>query len=266
MKDYRNIFPFKIGTSSFVLHVKKDNIIRNIEFLKDSFDKIQLLLFGKDYLDDFFNPSVLNNLIRIKNENLIKYSIHLPIDLYLLNSSKIKRERALDVVFKIIEKTKVLDVKEYILHIDGNGEKVELNKSNFELFEDVCKKIKSKVSNTDSIIIENTSYDLTFFKNIIYKYNYSVCLDIGHLIICDLDIGKFIDEFKSKIKVIHIHGVKNNKDHKPLNDLDKNVLKIIINYLKSYDNSVIIEVFNKSYLIKSIKFLKKYFKEGSEWN
>ncbi len=54
MKDYRNIFPFKIGTSSFVLHVKKDNIIRNIEFLKDSFDKIQLLLFGKDYLDDFF--------------------------------------------------------------------------------------------------------------------------------------------------------------------------------------------------------------------
>src|SRR4030042_6708698 len=251
MKDYRYIFPFKIGASSFILHVKKDNIIRNIEFLKNSFDKIQLLLFGKDYLDDFFEASILNNLIRIKNENPVDYSIHLPIDLDLLNGSEIKRDKSLEIIFNIMEKTKALDIKEFILHIDRNGEKVELNKSNLELFDDVCKKINAKMQNTSSIFIENTSYDLTYFKDIILKYNYSICLDIGHLIICDLDINKFIDVFKNKINEIHIHGVKNNKDHKPLNKLDKNILRIIINYLKNYNNSVIIEVFNKSYLIKS---------------
>lgn len=259
MKDYRNIFPFMIGASSFVLHVKKDNIIRNIEFLKNSFDKIQLLLFGKDYLDDFFKPSVLNNLKKIKNENSIKYSIHLPIDLELLNDSRTTRNKSLDVIFKIMEKTRHLDIKEFILHIDRNGDMVELNKSNFNIFDEICKKIKNEISETNLFSIENTSYDLTYFKDIIFNYNYSICMDIGHLVICDLDINKFIDIYDSKINVIHIHGVKNKIDHKPLNKLDKSFLRIIINYLKIYNNSVIVEVFNKSYLLKSIKFLKKNF-------
>ncbi len=258
MKNYKNIFPFKIGTTSYILHTQKNNIIKNINYLKHSFNKIQLLLFGKNYLDDFLNPEVLNALRKTKKDSSIEYSIHLPIDLDLLNNSEKQLEDSINIIVKIIEKTKFLNIKNYILHIDNNKKLVKLNKSNFDLFKNVCKKIKNRISNTYLFNIENTAYDLTYFKEIIFEYGYSVCLDFGHLFNHNHDFDKFYSAFNKSINEIHVYGFMKEKDHLSLDKLDRNLLKIILNYLKKYNKSVIIEVFNKPNLKKSLNFLQKY--------
>jgi sugar phosphate isomerase/epimerase len=262
MKNYKNKFPFKIGTTSYILHAKKDNIIKNINFLKDKFDKIQLLLFGKDYLDIFLNSYILNYLQEVKKNYSIEYSIHLPIDLELLNDSLGQINKSLDIIYQIIEKTVNLKAKEYILHIDKYKKQVELNKNNFKNFKKVCKLIKNRMANPEYFYIENTNYDLTYFKDIILENGFSVCLDIGHLFNYKQDFSIFISSFNKVIKEMHIHGIKNGKDHLSLNKLDKKYIKLLINYLTNYKKSVTIEVFNKSDLIKSLKFLKKEFQKG----
>lgn len=261
MKNYKNIFPFKISTTSYILHAKKNNVIKNINYLKKSFNKIQLLFFGKNHLDIFLNPVTLQNLSKIKNESSIDYSIHLPIDLDLLNDSSKLTQDSLDTVYKIFDDTEHLNIKEYILHIDKNRNEVKLNKKNFDKFKKVCKSIKQKIPNPDFFYIENTNYDLTFFKDIILENGYSVCLDIGHIICFNHEFDPFINIFNNVINEIHIHGVKKGKDHLSLDKLDNKYIKSLINYLTIYKKSVTIEVFNRSNLIKSVKFLKKQFRK-----
>ena len=240
----------------------QNNVIKNIEYLKNSFDRIQLLIFSKDYLNIFLNPITLQNLSKIKEEAPVDYSVHLPIDLDLLNDSSKQIQKSLDIIYMIIEKIELLNIKEYILHIDKYKYKIKLDKINFDKFNKICKSIKGKIPNNDFFYIENLNYDLTFFKDIILEYKYSVCMDIGHIICFNHEFNTFINTFKNKINEIHIHGVKNSKDHLSMDKLDEKFSKLIINYLNNYKKSVTIEVFNKPDLIKSLKFLKKYFKKG----
>ncbi len=87
MKDYRKAFPFSIGTTSYILPVEEDNLIRNAEFLSGKVDKVQLLFFGKNYLDEMLAPEIMTRLLEIKKDTGINYSVHLPLDLGFLDIS-----------------------------------------------------------------------------------------------------------------------------------------------------------------------------------
>jgi len=270
MKDYRNKFNFRLGTTSYILHDEKDNLVKNVNFLKDHFDEIQLLYFGKDYLDDLIEPGIVNRLYEIKKRSKVSFIAHLPLDLNLLKPDKNEIRNSIGIINHLADKIKILDIKKYILHMDRynflKSETIELNAKNHELFEDVLNRLEKELTiDPDSIFIENTNYDLTFFSGIILKKKFNVCLDIGHLYLTCLDLNNFIDVYKDKTGVIHIHGFKDYKDHMALDAIDKEKLTRIFNYLKDYKNTVIIEVFNENDLADSLKILdlnKKFLTSG----
>ncbi len=270
MKDYRNKFGFRLGAASYILHDETDNLIKNIKFLKDHLDVIQLLYFGKDYLDDLINRETVNQLFENKKRSHVSFIAHLPLDLNLLKPDKNEIKNSLDIINHLAEKIKILGIDKYILHMDRynflKSDPIELNDENHKLFEEVLTVLENEsVIDPASIFIENTNYDLTFFSDLILKRKFNVCLDIGHLYLTGLDMNKFITVFNEKIGVVHFHGFKDGKDHLALDKIDKEILKQILTYLKDYKKTVIIEVFNEKDLADSLKVLdlnKKYLTSG----
>jgi len=267
MENYKNVFPFKLGTTSYILHKKNNNLLSNVTYLKDYFEVIQLLFFGKEYLDEVMSHNTLQQLHEIGQKSAVSYIIHLPLDLKLLDPRGRKVVESLNVTEKIIRETKFLDVYKYILHIDGCinlAYQTALNsRQTYFRFDSVLKDLAKRLeNNTSKIAIENTDYDLTFYSDIIKKYGYSICMDIGHILRFNFDLEQFIKAFYNRIAVIHLHGCKNNKDHMSLKVIDTGMLTEIAQYVQNYNHALIIEVFNKRDLKDSLKRLADILKGG----
>lgn len=259
MKDYKKRLNFELGTTSYILHDKENNLIKNVDYLSKYFDKIQLLFFGKNYLQEVMSDYILSELIRIKKETGIKYCIHLPTDLSLLDESVINE--GIQVIDNIINKTNNIGIEEYIIHVDkylnNTYPEIELTEKNKLLFKNILEKIHniSKRTNTE-ILIENLSYDLMYFYDIIKSYNYKICLDIGHLIGYGHELDNYLS-ISARISMLHIHGISDKKDHNSLSYIkDTKYEKNIISLINNFRGTVIIEVFNREDLEDSLSYLE----------
>lgn len=260
MKDYRNQFPFRIGTTSYIIPQADDNLIANVSYLMNHFDKIQLLFFGKDYLNEVASPDILLKLLQLKSESQISYSIHLPIDLYLLDCGMSQLEKSIDIIEHIMTISDRLCIDEYILHIDRKGSSRQKIDIKLEEFENVLNRLSVRLGQeTSKIYLENTNNDLVQFKDIIANSMHPVCMDVGHLHLLSLRLSDFISAFENRIKEIHLHGCAGNNDHLSLMNSEVSYLKPIMNYLRVYNQSVIVEVFNEEDLKGSMEYLENYF-------
>jgi sugar phosphate isomerase/epimerase len=264
MVSYKNRFPFKIGTTSYILPVKEESVVANVVYLKDSFDLVQLLFFGREYLDEVMSPRIIKELKAIKDECGLCYTIHLPSDLELLNPSAARVEESIGVIEKIMAETEILDVDGYVLHIDAlvkGSPAVELDHEHFNLFHRALDTLSAKLAfSSRNILIENTTYDLTFFSSLIVRSRCSVCMDAGHISLYNHDYGRFIEVFQQKIRQVHLHGVSGGRDHQALTGLDAVSAGLFNNFLKDYTGSVIIEVYNLKDLVKSGEFIDRFCK------
>jgi sugar phosphate isomerase/epimerase len=256
MKNCKYVSPFAFGTTSYILHVKDNNLLTNVRYLKNHFKVIQLLFFGKDYLEELMSPTVLQELAEIKKESSLSYLIHLPLDLNLPATEDLM------VIERIIRQTKLLDICQYILHINGdmNSDSFTANdrRLNYIYFKDILKALETRLGDkTSKIAIENTNYDLTLFRKLIKEYGYPVCMDVGHLLYYNHDLDEFIKAFSGRISVIHLHGYKNKKDHRSLKVMERGTLFKILRYADHYHCTLIIEVFNEKNLRDSLKRLAK---------
>ena len=259
MKDYRNKFPFRIGTTSYILQNAQgdDSLTSNVKYLMESFDKIQLLFFGKDYIDDLATPDVIDRLLLMKETRTINYTVHLPIDLYLLDSDKADLDRSISLIGKIMDMTEKLDIGEYILHID-HAAGTASQTPDYEKFGMILEGLSRRFGpSTSYIYIENTQNDLGLYKDIIMKSRHPVCMDSGHLYMRGFDAGAFISNFDERILEVHLHGCSGSKDHISLAESDGEYLAMLPEYIKSYKHSVIIEVFSEKDLAGSMEYLEK---------
>lgn len=258
-------FNFNLGTTSYIIPYEKDNLVRNVKYVSKFSDIVQLLFFSKDYLSEVMEESIIYNLLKIKHHKKLDYIIHLPIDLDLMNCNENKIDFGFNIVEKIILKTEILKVNKFILHIDRfenfTYPQIINNEKNKEIFEQNLKIFKILEEKYDvKILIENTSYDLTYYWDSINKYNYNICLDFGHLFLYNHSIFDFFKKFSNRILLVHIHGVNNNKDHASLalNKIENN--HYILEFLKSYNFDVVIEVFNKNDFFNSLTYLYENYK------
>ncbi len=256
--------PFPAGPTSYILHVKKDNMIRNVEYLSRFFPYIQLLFFGRGYLDAVMAPVIIERLTAIQKARGVRYLVHLPLDLDLLNPDDTLLDRSLDVIRHIKEATKSLAPSAFILHIDRS-----LNfayphvpdKLRRRRFPEVIEKLRARFKGSpEQLCIENLTYDLTEHAADIRAAGFSVCMDTGHLQKYRQETDAFIQSFADRIRVIHIHGETDGKDHRALGEKDVCLLSGIYGRLKNAELMTIIEVFSKNDLTDSIKALSTFKK------
>jgi len=228
-----------------------NNLIANVELLKDSFDVIQLLFHDRKGLDDVMSAGIIKRLAEIKNSNGISYLIHLPIDLDLF-SSDAELEISAGIISSIVSATAVIKPEYFILHLDGACGSARLD--------DVLGIIR-RMDPQGRILIENTGFDLMSISGPLARHGFDICLDMGHIYMNGHDIDGFLEAFGQRIRVVHLHGFNGSRDHISLRAVDTDIIDRISVFLDGYTGIVIIEVYSYGDLEESVKILKKLIQE-----
>jgi sugar phosphate isomerase/epimerase len=112
------------------------------------------------------------------------------------------------------------------------------------------------------ISIETLGYPFEWIEDIVREFGFSICLDIGHILIHGHDLQHHLEKYLPETSIIHLHGFQNGTDHLGIEKLPEPVLKTILSYLHHYHGIVSIEVFAIEELKNSLAVLEKEWKEN----
>ncbi len=263
MISVKNKFPFRIGTSSYII---PDEIMPNIKYLSQKVDDIEILLFESDEISNLPSNNTLNEMKKIASENNLTYNIHLPIDIALGALDESTRSNSVQKCLRVIKLMDAVKPLAYILHLTGNTN--IMGEGSTETIEDWLPSIRKSLSeliengvDPTLLCIETLSYPFYFLDNLIKEFNLSVCLDIGHLLIYNFSLEEHLNKYLSRTKVIHLHGIKNGKDHNSIRYLTKATLELVVNAISQRKENyriLTLEIFNEEDFLSSIEIISGY--------
>lgn len=257
-KSYKGIFPFKIGTTSFIY---PDSYVQNVKMLAPYLDEIELIFF-ESAPDSLPSRDEIKALLFLSNEYDISYNIHFPLDIFLGAKDGSIRHFAVETIKQIVGLTAPLAPSTFTLHLvyDETTMETEPLKNWQDRTYHCMNQLISSGINAKKISIETLNYPLEWIENILMDFNLSVCLDLGHLILYGLDLNDVFERYKNKTSIIHLHGADENRDHEALDLLSKSDLRTIYKILKQFTGIVSIEVFSYDHLNTSLKYLENVWK------
>ncbi len=258
IKSYKNRFPFRIGTTSFIY---PDNYVQNVKMLGPFLDEIELLFFESHYENSLPSTREIQELKNLADGLNLSYNIHLPIDISLGDSDPSIRMHAVDTLKRFLERTRPLSPTTNTLHLVP-GEKMNQQDSLKQWQDSIYRSMEELIGKDihgRDISVENLFYPIELVETIIMDFHLSVCLDIGHLIIYKADIEKTFDAWLEKTAIIHLHGAKGGQDHLSLVHMPPKQMETIIKQLFQFSGTVSIEVFSFPEIYKSLDFLENYW-------
>lgn len=266
MPNVKNKFPFRVGTSSYII---PDDIIPNIKYLSHKVDDIEILLFESDEISNLPSSNTIKEMNNLAREHNLTYNIHLPVDIALGAIDEVARKNSVQKCLRVIELMKEVNPFAYILHLTGNAN--IMGEDSAETIIDwlpALQKSLMELSNTgidmSLVCVETLKYPFHYLNNLLETFNLSVCLDIGHILRYKYSLKNYFSNYLERTKVIHLHGIKLGRDHNSIDNLDDNILQFILEELhrnKQKNRILTIEVFNESDFNNSVKVLERYIRE-----
>jgi sugar phosphate isomerase/epimerase len=256
-------FPFRLGTTSFILF---DDYLPNVRHLAPMVDDIELL---------FTDPSdgalpdlaAMQEIRRIADRSALSFTIHLPYDRDLGASDDAARMDAVSDLVHVIEKSRILKPSAWILHPfcewqrfgpDGPpGDWMDRFSSSIDLLLD-------RDIPPESLCLENLRPAFSPLEGLVTGKSLSVCLDVGHLLFYGHDLDDFLKRYGSRIRVLHLHGIRDGRDHRSLTWLDKSVLETLMAFLHNggAQRIVTLEVLGQADLDESLRVMSRYIPNG----
>jgi len=251
------MFPFRLATTSYIY---PDQIIPNVTLLAPFFDEIELVLFESGGQDNLPNEEQIKHLKNRCIHHGVGFNVHLPIDIFLGDKNEEVRSKGISVVKKVIERTRCLNPSVYTLHLelrDRNGQEerdVEIwRKHTIQSVEE----LSQLGIEPGRISIETLGYPFEWIEGIVKDFGFSICLDIGHILIHGHDLRSYLEKYFLEASIIHLHGFQNAIDHLGIDRLPKSALETILSHLSDYHGIVSIEVFSIDDLKRSLILLEE---------
>jgi len=257
-KMWHQGLPFRLGATSYIY---AEDILSNVHKLKNKVADIELILFEGDNTGNIPTRNGLRELKRISNEWGLTYTVHLPLDINL-GSSGSKRGEAAVKVGILIERLSALDPHAYILHLNLSRQAEKNLGSWQDRVDESLKKIAGfQAVSPQNIAVENLSYPFSYVDTLVRRHGFSICVDIGHLIVMGVDPVEHLKKYFNATRVIHFHGVNEGKDHTSLKYLDAALLRRVALFLNdnNYRGVVTLEVFSQTDLEESMNSLWEIF-------
>ncbi len=254
-------FPFRISVPSFIY---PDHWLPNIRLLGPYVDEIEVLIFDSARKTDLPAGDDIRQMAVLADAFDLSYNIHLPSDISPGSPQIDDRRRAVDTIIQTVALTEPLDPTARVLHLPLDGsvtDQMALNSWRQRLEESVDTIIQSGIPGP-SLSIENLDYPMEWIRPIIETYNLSVCLDLGHLLDRGIDWQSEYRKWRERINMIHLHGIRDGRDHCALDALSPSIFTPIMIALTSFTDTVSIEVFSFEDLKKSLLYLEKYRPDG----
>ncbi len=168
---------------------------------------------------------VIKQLLEIKENAGISYSIHLPLwSIELAGPNSRIREASCQCIIESIKRTAPLEPEAYVLHVTGaliaEFSRLDLprdmkatlaNMVNLFASESIEKILNNVDIESRKIAVENVEFPFEFSRKLVDKYDLSICFDTGHLLAGysgDLSVHEFLDEHMDRIIEFHLNDAK----------------------------------------------------------
>ena len=249
--EYCNVsqrFPCRVGCTSFIIPA---DILPNVQLIAPFVDDVELLVFESDRIAPLPSHEVVEQLVEIAHTHQLSYTVHLPTDIALASPDETIRQESVAVCKRAIERLMPLHPFGWILHLSDldtpEGHRAGSVHSAQKSLEEL-----SQVVEAHTLCVETLTDDLSSLREVIKTTGVSVCLDVGHLALGGYDLEEVWQRWHDAIRVVHMHGITEGKDHQDLQFLSPETTTQILT--RSPHNRVTtIEVFGKEKLVKSLK-------------
>jgi sugar phosphate isomerase/epimerase len=251
------MFPFRLATTSYIY---PNHIIPNVTALAPFLDEVELVFFESEGQDNLPDDVQLSALINFTLHQEINFNVHLPIDIFLGDKNEEIRFKGISIVKKVIERTHCLKPSLYTLHFDlrdNNGRE----ETNIETWRRRIIRSGEEILEygieSNRIAIETLGYPFEWIEDIVKEFGFSICLDIGHILIYGQDLPLYLKKYLPNTSIIHLHGFQNGIDHLGIDKMDGKTVDLILSYLQNYNGILSIEVFSFDDLKNSLEVLEQ---------
>lgn len=255
------MFPFRLATTSYIY---PDRIVPNVTRLAPFFDEIELVLFESGGVNNLPEASEIDGLLTLSALHEVGFNVHLPIDIFLGDEKEETRYQACSVIKKVIKRTLPLNPSLYTLHLDLRDETgqdhSDLGAWKGRIIQSI-EDITELGIGQNRISIETLDYPFEWIEDIVDRFGFSICLDIGHVLIQGENLRFYLDRYLANTSIIHLHGHENGIDHLGIDRLPEPVLELIFSNLRDYNGIVSLEVFSTEDLKKSLKILEERWRK-----
>jgi len=253
-------FPFRLGTTSYII---PDDILPNIRYLAGKVDDVQLILFESDEISNLPPAHVIDELAAIGRGENLTYTVHFPLDVWLGAAEEVERMQSVDKCRRIIDLCHRLEVRTYALHLapadpDDRG---ELPAADMPVWLKACgtslKTLCTELESPRQLCLETLAYRFDVVDELLEAHDLGVCLDIGHLLLGKRDVEAHLARYAERLHLMHIHGVRDGRDHHSLRYLDPEILQAAVQTLAAGDGYRVmtVEVFNEADFRESMEVL-----------
>jgi sugar phosphate isomerase/epimerase len=251
------MFPFKLATTSYIY---PDHILPNVAALAPFFDEIELVLFETEAAADLMGDEQVYRLKELSSRSGLSYDVHLPMDILLGDSDKKKRSEGMGVIKKLIQQTLCLNPSVYILHLDPGAE-TDL-KGWRERVVQSLRGLPGCGIESKRISVETLGYPFEWVEDIVEDFDFSICLDIGHILTHGQDLRFYLKKYLPEASMVHLHGFQNGVDHQGIDRLPEGGLEFILSHIRDYHGIVSMEVFSIDDLKRSLITLEEVWRKG----
>jgi len=114
--------------------------------------------------------------------------------------------------------------------------------------------------------VETLDYPFALVDPIVFEFELSVCLDIGHVLLHGYPLDAYLAKYHDQIRVFHAHGIRENKDHRDLGALRDSDLTLLFGSLRSRQSSapiLTLEVFDEDDFRLSLDVVERMGHQGA---
>ena len=255
----------RLGTTSYVYPA---DIVENVKRLLGTVQDIELVFFDSINDSNLLSPEELERLLLLAYGRDLTFTVHFPLDL-MLGGNQAEREEGINSVVNIWQLVTPLQPINFVLHLPIikstiPTSKIELADTQREQWlarvEDSLGKILGHGIHPPLLCLENLSYPFDYLDKLIERYNFSVCLDVGHLLRYGFSLPDFLKKYYDKIRIAHLHNSIGEQDHKGLVHPLSQEHSYLLDYLQEHDYTGVLtlEVFNEADFFSSYTLVKKY--------
>jgi len=252
--------PFRLGTTSYIL---PDDLVPNVTYLAGQVDDVELVLFESDEVSNLPDASVIETLATLADEHDLTYTVHLPLDAELGSGEESVRLRSAEKCRRVIHLTRTLRPFGYLLHLQGRRpgrEPADDLKSWTTALEQSILQLLDDGLSPDALCVETLAYPYEHVWDLVERRDLAVCLDIGHILLGGYDLAAYLERYLSRCRVVHLHGIRDGRDHRDIGGLTSPVLASVWNALRSAAGQrprvLTLEVFSQDDFTRSMDILR----------
>jgi sugar phosphate isomerase/epimerase len=251
----------RIGTTSCIWH---DYMLPNVEKLAPLVDDVELLLF--DVERDVPGAEDVAQLVRLKHEHALSYTLHTPLDASLASGDERRRAIGVDKVRRAIDWARPLAPLAHTVHVYlGDSERDpsrHLVQADLDAWRDRARRSLELILRDvppRAVCVECIDYDFALIAPVVRALDLAVALDLGHALRDRLPLPPLVDEWLPRTRVLQLHGTRpDGRDHKSLALAPRAELEWLLQTLKArqFGGVLTLEVFDPSDLDESLALVR----------